>query len=111
MLEKLKKKHSNIGFQVKQLENMVILDHSDYIVKVKNKTLDPERASKNEPLDEQEQTNFRQLIGQLNWAVQGSRPDMAFEMINMSTKLKQGNVEDLIRATKKVSRLKTLNLS
>ena len=50
-----------IGFQVKQLENMGILDHSDYIEKVKNKTLDPERAShKNEPLDEQEQTNFRQ---------------------------------------------------
>ena len=88
---------------------MVILDHSDYIEKVKNKTLDPERAShKNEPLDEQEQTNFRQLIGQLNWAVQGSRPDMAFEMISMSTKLKQGKVEDLIRATKKVSRLKDI---
>ena len=98
-----------IGFQVKQMENMVILDHSDYIEKVKNKTLDPERAShKNEPLDEQEQTNFRQLIGQLNWAVQGSRPDMAFEMISMSTKLKQGKVEDLIRATKKVSRLKDI---
>ena len=56
-----------IGFQVKQMENMVILDHSDYIEKVLNKTLDPERAShKNEPLNEQEQTNFRQLIGQLN---------------------------------------------
>ena len=34
---------------------------------------------------------------------------MAFEMINMSTKLKQGKVEDLIRATKKVSWLKDIN--
>ena len=35
-----------------------------------------------------------------------SRPDMAFEMINMSTKLKQGTVENLVRVIKKISRMK-----
>ena len=40
--------------------------------------IDPERASqKEELLNDEEQTQLRQIIGQLNRAVQGSRPDMA----------------------------------
>ena len=96
-----------IGFKVKQLENRIIIDHSEYIDKMKNKTVDQKRASdKQEQLTAQEQNTYRQLVGQLNWAVQGSRPDMGFEMIKMNTKLKQGTVTDLVRVIKKISRLK-----
>ena len=96
-----------IGFQIQQSPDKIVLDHSDYVENMKNVTLHPGRASeKTENLNETEQTLYRQLIGQLNWAVQGSRPDMAYEMIDMSTKLKQGKVADLIRAIKKISRLK-----
>ena len=92
-----------IGFGIQQLPSKIILDHSEYIDKIKNVTIDPKRVSENnEPLNEREQTLFRQIIGQLNWAVQGSRPDMAFDMIGMSTKLKQGKVGDLVRAIKKI---------
>ena len=44
----------------------------------------------------------------MNWAVQGSRPDMAFELIDLSTKLKQGTISDLARAIKAVNRLKNI---
>ena len=88
---------------------MVYWDHSEYIDKIKNVTIDPKRSSENnEPLNEREQTLFRQIIGQLNWAVQGSRPDSAFDMIAMSTNLKQGKVGDLVRAIKKICRLKDI---
>ena len=98
-----------IGFKVQQHSNKVILDHSDYIVNIRNSVVDPRRASeKNGLLNKNEQTTYRQLIGQLNWAVQGSRPDMAFELISMSIKLKQGKVSDLVRAIKKISRLKDI---
>ena len=101
------KSFTYIGFKVQQYSNKVILDHSDYIENIKNTVLEPKRASgKNALLNNSEQTTYRQLIGQLNWAVQGSRPDMAFELISMSTKLKQGNVSDLTRAIKIISRLK-----
>ena len=63
---------------------------------------------KQDMFNAKEQTAFRQLIGQLNWAVQGSRPDMAFEMIDLSTKLKQGTVGDLLCATKAINRLKEI---
>ena len=98
-----------IGFKVQKHSNKVILDHSDYTVNITNSVVDPRRASeKNGLLNKNEQTTYRQLIGQLNWAVQGSRPDMAFELISMSTKLKQGKVSDLVRAIKKISRLKDI---
>ena len=98
-----------IGFGIQQLPSKIILDHSEYIDNTKYVTIDPKRASENnEPLNEREQTLFRHKIGQLNWAVQGSRPDMAFDMIAMSTKLKQGKVGDLIRAIKKICRLKDI---
>ena len=88
---------------------MIVLDHSGYKDKMKNSILDPKRASnKNEPLNAQEQTWFRQMTGQLNWAVQGSRPDMVFEMIALSTNLQQGKIEELIKAIKKVNRLKDI---
>lgn len=70
---------------------------------------DPTRAlNKRDILGPDEQTIYRKLLGQLNWAVQGSRPDMAFEMIDLSTKLKEANIGDLLRATKAVSRLKDI---
>lgn len=103
------KKFRYIGFQIEQLPDSIVLDHSDYVNNMKNVSLDPGRASqKNDFLSEKEQTLFRQLIGQLNWAVQGSRPDMAHEMIVMSTKLKQANVGDLVRAIKKISHTKDI---
>ena len=71
---------------------------------------DPGRAgAKNELLHEQEQITYRQIVGQLNWAVQGSRPEMSFDIILLSTKLQQGKVEDLLRAIKKVNRMKDIN--
>ena len=83
------------------------LDSSEINIAKENETVDPKRATdKKEILTTQEQKLYRQLVGQLNWAVQGSRPDMAFEMINMSTKLKQGTVENLVRVIKKISRMK-----
>ena len=90
-----------IGFKVQQYSNKVILDHSDYIENIKILFLEPGKASGKKALwNKSEQTTYRQLIGQLNCAVHGSRPDMALELISISTKLKQGNVSDLTRTIK-----------
>ena len=59
----------------------------------------------------EEQTAYRQLICQINWVVQGSRPDLAFELIDLSTKLKQGNINDLSRAIKDSKQVKGCELN
>ena len=96
-----------IGFSIEQTHDGIILDHTDYVQGLEEVILNPARSSqKREDLSTKEQTQFRQTVGRLNWAVQGSRPDLAFDMIELSTKLKQGSVGDLLRAHKAVRKLK-----
>ena len=103
------KNFSYIGFQILQESNRIILDQSTYINNIQNKVLDPKRAqNKQTKLTPKEQSEYRQLIGQLNWAVQRTRPDMAFELIDQSTKLREGSIGDLSRAIKSVNRLKDM---
>ncbi len=102
-------KFNYIGFRITQDTRGVVLDHSAYIDKVQNKGIDPKIATeKHEKLTSLEQTGYRQLVGQLNWAVQGSRPDMAFELLDLSTKLKEATVCDLSRAIQSINRLKDI---
>ena len=99
-----------IGFRITQDKNGIILDQSRYVENIENKAIDPKRAlDKHDLLILKEQTAYRQLTGQINWVVQGSRSDLAFELIDLSTKLKQGNISDLSRAIKAVNRLKDVN--
>ena len=110
--EKLKKETLNfnyIGFKVAQNRDVIVLNQSNYATDIQNITIDPNRAqNKQSSLTSEEQTKYRQLIGQINWAVQGNRPDMAFELIDLSTKLKEGTIGDLSRAVKVVKRLKDI---
>ena len=88
-----------IGFRIIQGTGEILLDQSRYVDNIKNKTIHPKSAQdKQDLLTAEEQTKYRQLIGQINWAVQGARPDMAFELMDLSTKLEQGNAGDLSRA-------------
>jgi len=97
-----------IGFNITQDSNTITVDHSAYMEAIQGENVDLNRTSSHEVLNSEEQTTYRRLIGRLNWAVQGSRPDMAFDMINMSTKLKEANVGDLTRAIKVIRRLNNI---
>ena len=97
----------SIGFKMEQNENDIILEQSDYMYNLSSLVLDPPRiANKAGILNSDEQSVYRKLVGQSNWAVQGSRPYLAFEMIAASTKLKQASVGDLTTVIKLLNRLK-----
>ena len=73
-----------IGFRIIQESSALILHQSRYVENVKNKVTDPKRAQdKQSTLTAEEKTEYRQLIGQINWTVQGTRPDLAFELIRL----------------------------
>ena len=63
--------------------------------------------NKNQVLEETEQTIFRKLVVRCIYlTVQGSHLDMAFELLDLSSELKQAKVGDLSRAIKMVSKIK-----
>jgi len=55
---------------------------------------------KEDLLTVEKQSTYRQIVGQMNWAVHITRPDMAVELIDPSTKLKQTPVGNLSRTVK-----------
>ena len=85
--------------------NLVLIH--EYMRGLDDVALSPKRACQmQERLMPAEQTVLRELVGRINWAVQGSRPDMAFEMVELSTKSQGGTVADLNRAMKAICKLK-----
>ena len=95
-----------VGYQVTQNVN-AISNQKDYI---ENAEI-PESPMCNkikgsEPLAGKEITIFRSMVGMLNWVVQSTRPDLAFDMIDLSTKFKCSTKDDLKRIFKIIIKLK-----
>ena len=93
-----------IGLHIVQEENFeIFVDQNDYsesiIIQggVKNKNID---------LTSEEYTRFRALVGALQWLVNGSRPDLAFDTLTHSCKMKKATQEDLHLIAKTVKRAK-----
>jgi hypothetical protein len=98
---------SYVGFTIKQSASGITLDQSQFMNELETIMIEPQRArQKKETLTKQEHKQFRSLVGKCNWAYRGSRPDIAFEVIDMSTKFQNPCVEDLVRANKNIIRLK-----
>ena len=97
-----------IGFNLTQnSDGSIVLDQSEYVQEMDSISVSSERKNMNsEELQPSEYTCLRSIVGSMNWAVQGTRPDLVFDMVELSTKSRKGTVADLVRATKCVKKLK-----
>ena len=101
------KNFTYVGYQLKQTALGIELDQIDYIHNIDTYMVPVGRsARRNDALNNKEKTALRSQVGSLNWAVQGSRPDKAFEMIDLSTRFNCGTVADLSQACKLVRNMK-----
>lgn len=90
------------GFQINQTKNGISMDQSAYTRDcIEIVPVEPARLkNKDAELTEKERSDLRKMTGSLNWVVRATRPDMCFEMIDLSTKFKAGTVDDLYRVRK-----------
>ena len=89
---------------------MSTLDQTEFMVGLEDIMIASVSVSnKSENLTLKELSMLRGIVGRMNWAVQGTRPDLAFEMVELSTKFRRGVVGDLLRTTKGVKKLKQGN--
>ena len=85
-----------VGYQITQKGDSVIVDQDSYLDNVSITPISAHRDSQRDSvLSESEQKSFRSLVGSLNWVVQGTRPDLAFYLIDLSTKFSSASVVDL----------------
>jgi hypothetical protein len=62
---------------------------------------------KNDTLSRSEQKQYMKIVGQLNWASQQTRPDITFEVMELSMKFKHPHVADMLRANKAVKKIQS----
>ena len=84
------------------------MDQKDYLQSFKPITVSRPRIQEKSPeLSDNEQAECRTTIGQLNWAATHSRPDIAFDVCELSVRFNTANLADVLRLNKVVSRLTT----
>ena len=95
------------GFLLNQENRGVTIDQSQYVNNIEIPTISAERMmNKQDEMTADELTMLRQMTGTINWVVRATRPDLCFDMINLSTKFKGGIVDDLREARKTLANLK-----
>ena len=77
------------GFNIHQSPKGIILDQQDHINSLDIPIIESKRVSqKLDSLTSPVNNMYHQVVGQLNWTVQGTYSDLAFELIDLSTKFK-----------------------
>lgn len=100
------------GFYLKQDQQGIRLDQNKYVRNVVIPPVDVKQMKDREKdMDQEQLTLLRQITGIVNWTTRSTRPDLCFEMIDLSTKFKGGKVEDLIKAKNVAARLKREEVS
>ena len=92
-----------IGLALETTDDGILLDQIEYISKLQPAQLRGGDAKR--PLDREETKLLRQMTGRINWAATQTRPDLAYTIVELSTKFKYPQLEDLKRANKAINKL------
>ena len=95
-----------LGSNIQQnKDHSIEFSQSDYIQDVDQADLEINK-DKDRKLSREEQYNYRAICGQLNWIASQSRPDISYDVCQLSTKLNSANVRDLLHANKTLKKTK-----
>ena len=96
-----------IGFDIKQDEDGITVDQSSFAAGLEIFDVKPERAKQtNDELVPEEKSRLRAVAGKIGWLGRGTRPDLLFSQVEMSTKFVNGKVPDLNQAAKVIRKVK-----
>ena len=104
--EQESKKFKYIGVMIEQRENEISLNQWGYINSIK----EPEgrRFKGNRVLNPKELTEYRSVVGQLNWVSLHTMPEVAFSVSELSKAFKDGTTQDMRKLIKAVRRVKSI---
>lgn len=90
-----------IGLDIVQNEYGVTLHQNKYCKSLESINVNAERGlDKKAICNKEEKDSFRSLVGQLGWLCTNSRPDLSYDVLELSCKVNNPKVEDLIEANK-----------
>ena len=86
-------------------DNNIEVNQTEYIESIKS-IEKIRKDDQKEPLDKKENQQLRKAVGQLSWAQMSTRPDLAFDTLEMSTNMQKGKLKDLKKAQKTIKKAK-----
>ena len=99
-----------MGLNVRQETDKICVNQGEYIAAWDPSTFPTQVRGQEKDLNPEEYTLFRQLVGQINWIANGSRPDISFKMIDLSTKFNKAHTSHLTAAMKIAKKMKGENV-
>ena len=95
------KSFTYLGLRINSFQDGISVDQSEYIASLQNIPVSSARASqKSSKLSEKEVSEYRSLVGQLNWIATQTRPDIAFDVCDLSMAAQSATVENLKKLNK-----------
>jgi len=94
-----------VGINIVQGTDKVVLHQNDYLQGLSDDDLPTPTRESDRDLNSVEYSLFRSLVGKLNWLSNGTRPEMSFKTIDLSTKFAHATTAHLRDAVKTVKKL------
>ena len=97
-----------IGLEVSTNQNETTLSQSMYVKSIKEIPIRPSRKlRKNDKVTSEEEKLLRTAIGQLNWVATQTRPDLSYDVLELSMITNRATVDHLLQANKVIRKLKS----
>ena len=96
-----------LGLEIQQSESGLYVAQKKYLEKLQEIDIKANRrVDKQSSITEDEREELRSVIGKLNWLATQTRPDLSYDVCELSTSLKNGTVGLLIKANKVIKKAK-----
>ena len=101
-----------IGLEIEGRVSSIVLSQHDYVNNLKEVSLSAERKMcRSSSLGTRELEEYRGVVGQLIWLANQTRPEIAFDVCELSTHCHNATVDDAINASKVVRKVKSRLIS
>ena len=100
-----------VGWHLRQSTEGITLSQDNYVEKVSKPDMDKLKDRDGEEvLNEEEQTNFRRMVGSINWLAMNTRPDICFDAMELACNFGKARVKDSKRAGRILSKVSDRSL-
>ena len=100
-----------LGINLDKVDGEIMFSQQSYIESVDEVDLRTHKDEKERDLNPEEQSAYHAICGQLNWiCCTQSRPDISYDVCQLSAKLNDAKVNDVLLANKVVKKVKRENI-